>query len=221
MKSGTAYGSRLKKAYAAYRKTVPAPTIPEQVDPLRSLGAAIIGVGCSEEEAERAIDRLTSTMVDWNEVRVSNAFEINKAMGQVISDGVTRCQRLISALQAIYNLENRLSLDRLKSIGRREARQYLEKLEGVDEYAVASVLLWSLGGHAIPVNDSLLEALREADLVHPTAGRAEVQAFLERHISAADTKEFCLIMRSFATPKERAKRGGQLTTPRKTKKATT
>ena len=48
---------------------------------------------------------------------------------------------------------------------------------------------------------SLLQALRDADLVHPTAERGEVQAFLERHISASEAKEFCLVMRSFAPDK--------------------
>ncbi len=94
-----------------------------------------------------------------------------------------------------------MSLERLRSVGRREARQYLEQLEGVDEYAAASVLLWSLGAHAIPVGDRLLSALRAAELVHPTATRAEVQAVLERHVSAAEAQEFCLIMRSFKPPK--------------------
>ncbi len=83
-------------------------------------------------------------------------------------------------------------------MGRRDAKHFLEKLDGVDEFATAAVLLWSLGGHAIPVDDRLLEALRQADLVHPEATRAEVQAFLERNISAAEAKRFCLAMRTFA-----------------------
>ena len=65
-------------------------------------------------------------------------------------------------------------------------------------------MLWSFGGHAIPVSDPLLASLRAADLIHPTATRAEVQAFLERNINAAQAKEFCLVMRSFAVPKRAA-----------------
>ena len=214
MKKGTAYAARLRKAYARHRATVPKPTIAEPADPLRCLGAAILGAASTEAEAERAIDQLRSTMVDWNEVRVSSALEINKAIGATIPDGVARCKRLANALQAIYDRENRLSLDRLRSIGRREAKQYLEEINGVDEYVLASVLLWSLGGHAIPVNDRLLASLRDADVVHPSADRAEVQAFLERHVSAAEAKEFCMVMRSFRAPK----RGTKSTASRKTKK---
>lgn len=196
MKNGTMYAAKVKKVYTGLRQSLPRPEVPEPDDPLRRLAIAILGVGCSDEEATQAVDRALTTMADWNEIRVSSAFELNKATGNAIPKGTQQCQHLISALQSVFDRENRLSLDRLKNLGRREARRYLEELDGVDAYAVASVLLWSLGAHAIPVNDRLLEALRAADLVHPSAGRAEVQVFLERHVPAVEAREFCMIIRS-------------------------
>ena len=217
MKNGTLYAAKLRKAYAGVRSSVPKPQIPGPDDPLRRLAIAILSVGCSDEEAERGIDRALTVMADWNEMRVSSAYELNKATGNTIPQGVQRCQQLIDALQSIFDRENRLSLDRLKSMGRREARQYLEQLDGVDEHAAASVLLWSLGGCAIPVNNRLLAALREADLVNPTAHRAEVQAFLERHVGAADAKEFCMIMRSAGSARRLASAGAGARSAGKTK----
>lgn len=198
MKNGTVYAARLKKAYAKLHKSAPAPVIPERESALDSLCIAILGLTSGDARAERGVKKLLSVMVDWNEVRISNAQEICLTFGNTIPNAPVRALHLIHALQAVYQNENRLSLDRLKQMGRRDARQYLENLAGVDEYAVASVLLWDLGGHAIPVDDILLKALRDADLVHPSASRAEVQAFLERHISANDAKDFCVIMRSFS-----------------------
>ena len=200
MKQGTMYAARLKKAYAKIRQAAPAPTIPEPDDPLRRLSIAIFGVKYGELEAQQAIDRLLTTMTDWNEVRVSRPSEINTALGDADAERLEYCQRLIDVLQSVYDRENRLSLGRLKQLGRREARQYLEALDGVDAYAVASVALWSLGGHAIPIDDRLWQALREADLVHPSANRGEVQAFLERHVAASEAKAFCIRMRSFGEP---------------------
>jgi endonuclease III len=220
MIEGTRYGARLKRIYAKFRPSVPAPVIPEADDPLHRLGIAILGVACGDAKAERAVDNLLSVMVDWNEVRISNAREVNRAMGNGVPDGLKYAQRLIDALVCIFQHENQLSLDRLNKVGRREAREYLERLDGVDEFAVASVLLWSLGGHAIPVDDKLLKVLRDADLVHPTATRAEVQAFLERHVGAADAKEFCLVMRSYPADKDTKTKRGQAQAPvdHKTKK---
>jgi len=204
MKDGTRYAGRLKKAYAKLRQSVGEPKIPEVDDPVRRLAIAILGKECSDAEAARAIDRIFTTMVDWNEVRVSSAAQVYRAMGDRIPQGIDRARELLEALQAIYEREHCVSLDRLHRIGRREARDYLEALEGIDEYAAASVMLWSFGGHAIPVSDKLLQSLREAELVHPTATRAEVQAFLERNVSSAQAKEFTVIMRSFTAPKRAA-----------------
>ncbi len=204
MKDGTLYARRVKKAYAKLRQSVGEPKIPEAGDPIRRLAIAILGTECGESEADRAIDRLFTSMVDWNEVRVSSAAQVYRAMGDRIPDGMDRVRQLLDALQSIYEREHRVSLDRLRNIGRREARDYLEKLPGVGDFAAASVMLWNFGGHAIPVNDKLLAAFRAAELVHPDATRAEVQAFLERNVSSAQAKEFCVVMRSFSASKRAA-----------------
>jgi len=204
MKDGTRYAGRVKRAFAKLRQSVAQPKIPEPDDPIRRLAVAILGVSSNESEAERAIDRLLTTMVDWNEVRVSNVTQVHRAMGDRLPQGLDRSRRLLEALQAIYEREHRISLDRLRGIGRREARNYLEALQGADDYAAAAVMLWCFGGHAIPVNDKLLASLQEAELVHPAATRAEVQAFLERNVNSAQAKEFTVIMRSFAAPKRSA-----------------
>ena len=218
MKQGIFYSSRLKKVFAKARQAVRDPVIPESDDPLRRLGIAVLGVKYGDTEATRAIDHLLTSMADWNEVRVSRPSEINEAMGNANPLRLEHCQRLAKALQSVFDRENRLSLNRLKQLGRREARQYLEGLEGVDEYAVASVALWSLGGHGIPVDDQLLEALRKAELVHPAATRSEVQAFLERHVSATQAKKFCIVMRSFMCPKASPGKRTKNGTARKTRK---
>lgn len=204
MKDGTRYAGRLKKAYTKLRQSVSEPKIPEVDDPIRRLAIAILGVDCGDAEAARAIDRVFTAMVDWNEVRVSSVAQVSRAMGDRIPQGSDRARQLLDALQAIYEREHRVSLDRLHNIGRREARDYLEALPGVDDCTAASVMLWSFGGHAIPVSDKLLSSLREAELVHPNATRAEVQAFLERNVNSAQAKEFTVIMRSFAVPKRAA-----------------
>jgi endonuclease III len=174
---------------------------------VRRLAIAVLGREAGDEAGERALDRIFGVMLDWNELRVSSAEEVERAIGNALPNAQERARELVKALHAIYYKENKVSLDRLKTLGRREAKQYLEELDGVDPYAAASVVLWSLGGHAIPVDDRLWKALREADVVHPDANRAEVQAFLERHISASDAKESCVILRSLAKGGFAASRG--------------
>jgi len=204
MKNGTLYAGRLKKVYAKLKQSGGPATPDEPDDPVRRLAIGVLGVTCGDEVAERALERLRAVMVDWNEIRVSSPPEIHAAIGDQVPDGVKRSEALKLALQSVYERENRMSLDRLKTLGRREARQALEKMRGVDDYAAACVVLWSLGGHAIPVSDRLWEAMKTAELVHPEATRAEIQAFLERNISAAEAKDFCLAMRGFSLTTARA-----------------
>ncbi len=206
MKQGTMYASRVKKAFAELRKSAPEPTVSDADDPVRRLAVAILGVRVGDSKADAYVSKIESSMVDWNEVRVSSLAEIKEITG-VNSEAVSETLgNLLDALQAIYDQENEISLDHLLKMGRRDARHYLEELAGVDAYGVASVILWSLGGHAIPVDDAMLQLLRDANLVHPVADRAEVQAFLERNISAADGKLFALIMHSLPKKKPTAKK---------------
>lgn len=195
MKNGTLYAVKVKKVFGRLRKGLAA-TDDEQaeVDPLTQLAHAIIACSQGENKATKAVQSILEHMVGWNEIRVSTPEEVEVAAGVALTDGRAVCKRLVRALQSIYDRENRMCLEALKSMGRRDAKAYLEKLESVDEYVVASVMLWSLGGHAIPVSDAQLETLRRAELVEPSATRAEVQAFLERNIAAADAKTFCLVL---------------------------
>lgn len=208
MKDGTRYATKLKKAWTKHRAAAGTTDVPEDIDPIRAMALGILGVSSSETEAEKSIHRLLQTFVDWNEVRVSHPFEIQEALGDSSTVGSERAQRLIDALQAVYDRENVVSLESFRTMGRRDARQALEKLNGMDPYSVAFVVLWALGGHAIPVNDKLHKKLTTAELVHPDANRAEVQAFLERHVSANEARLFSLAMRTFdgaATSKSRKK----------------
>lgn len=200
MKDGTLYASRLKKAYQRWKQLVRDPEIPEENDdPIRRLAQGIFGVSAGGSRAQQAIDRVLEQAIDWNEVRVSLPAELHRLLNDNFPDGLACSQRLVQALQSIYEREHKISLDRLKSLGRREARQYLEALKGVDEFAAASVMLWSLGGHAIPIDDRQWQALKDADLVHVSATRGDVQAFLERHIGASDARRFCMILQTVAT----------------------
>ncbi len=196
MKEGTKYAGRLKTTYAKLRKEVGAVEFDEVDDPLRQMAIAVLRPTIAEQRARRAIDRAVEKMVDWNEIRVSTPAQVQEAIG-LDGEGVReRCRTLIRCLQAIYDRENQVSLAHLKNIPRREARQYLDELDGLGDYAVASVFLWSLGGHAIPLHEGLHEALRAEELVHPDADPKTVQAFLERNVAAADAREFSVVIQA-------------------------
>jgi endonuclease III len=205
MKHGTAYAKRLKRFYGRIKRVDCPPEMIEPADPLEQLVLAILGLDSSRAQASRALDKLLAGMVDFNEIRVSPARQVAQLIAPHVPDSLGCASRLCSVLNAVFNSLNTLRLDILKNLGKREARARLEKLDGIDPYTVASVLLWGLGGHAVPVNNRMLDALRRDDIVEPNSPTAEVQAFLERHISPAEAKTFCLSLDHYSAQSGSAK----------------
>lgn len=217
MKEGTAYAKRVKQAFSAQRKKSKQADPPEFADLVECLAIGVLSRGMGIDRARRAMGRALEVMAGWNEVRVSTPVEVIRDAGSGLSGREEDVERMIRALDSVYDREHILSLDRLQSIGRREAKQFLEALAGVDDHAQAFVLLWGLGAHAIPVDDALLAALHRADLVHPEATRGEIQSFLERNIPAAKGKEFALVMSEFTPPASKKKSSGTKKAKKKAK----
>ncbi len=198
MKNGTLYAKRVKDLYhklkAQAEKTEPeAPT-----EPTEQLVVALLGETTSLESGRRALGRLLERMIDLNEIRVSSVNEVAAALGDCVPDPEARADALIRALNAVFRKEHAVSLAKLAGKGMREARAYLESLDGMSPFAAAAVVHWSLHGHAIPVSVPMLSALKAAQLAHPDARLDEVQAFLERNISAGEAHQFVVTMEPFA-----------------------
>jgi endonuclease III len=207
MKNGPLYAKRVKRLFHQLKRTEGKPVIGEPTDPTDQLVLSLLSVDSTEEQGAKALRKLREAAVDYNEIRVSSPAEVAGIVKDTIPDGARRARVLVQALNSVFRAGNQMSLAVLHDVGLREARQYLEQLDGVDPYTVASVMLWSLGGHAIPVSDRMLELFRGNDLVDPECGVAEVQSFLERHISAADAKQFCLLIRKYVAQRLRKRSG--------------
>ncbi|NOS99068.1 MAG: hypothetical protein HOP29_00385, partial [Phycisphaerales bacterium] len=194
MKNGTHYAKCVKRAFAELKKRHGAVSHPEPSDPIQQMIVGVLSQDAPPGKVAAAVKALNETMVDFNEIRVSTTPELARVIRPYIGDGDGRADEIRRSLNAVYLKKHGLTLEFLRKLGRREARQWLEKLDGVSADTAASVILWSLGGHAIPVGRRLYEALRQAELVEPTATMEEVRAFLERNVPASDAKEFCLMM---------------------------
>lgn len=202
MRNGTEYAKRVKRLFKQLQPTVKDAETGEPTDPTEQLIFAMLAVSSTPEQAGRAQRRLRERMVDYNELRVSSPAEISAMIRDLVPGSLDRSRALIDTLNAVYQSEHEVDLSRLRSMGIRDAKRYLEELDGVEAYAVASVLLWSLGGHAVPVSDRMLEVLREEEMIDPESDAGEVQSFLERHISASDAKLFCMAMDEYVASKK-------------------
>ncbi len=219
MKNGTLYAKRIKKLQSQLRKEHgPVEVDSAKSDPLEELVVGVFSTECNRTKAIKAAKALQEIMVDINEVRVSTPDEIAVVVSSHIPKAHKVSEHLLSALEAIYRKEHGVTLEHLPKLGRRDAKQYLETVAKLNPNAVASIMQWSLGAHAVPLTVPMFETLRADDLVEPSADIAEVQAFLERNIAATDAREFCLLMEQYAAnhkPKAAAKKSAAKPTAKK------
>ena len=204
MRKGTRYARKLKQLHSALMRGAPAVDADDLADPTEQLIVAVLSQEMPGARARKALKRINRDMADYNELRVSTPAEISESVGQLVPRSVQRAKELLRLLNAVFRREYVVSLDTLRNKGVRETRQYLESLDGATPYVVASVVLWSLGGHAVPVNDVTLAWLVKQGAIDPQAAAAEVHSFLDHHVPANDDRAFALVMEAQAAARSGA-----------------
>lgn len=149
-------------------------------------------------QAQTAHKRLREAFVDLNELRVCFPEEVSSAIGERFPRARERATRLRAALNDIYRREHALSLSRLTDQPKREARTYLESLEGVPPFVAARVSLLTFGGHAVPVDERLLTMLAAERAVESDLGVEEAIAWVERQVRANEAAATHLALRRWA-----------------------
>jgi hypothetical protein len=106
-----------------------------------------------------------------------------------------------------------MSLERLKTLSKRDARQFLRELPEIHPFVEAFIMLSSFDGTAMPIDDMMLSFLKTQKAVADTATLDEAQRFLEHHLKAEEIYEaFRLIRRAASDASdgpEKGRRRGQ------------
>ncbi len=194
MKRGSEYAKRVKQLFQQMVRKLGKPELPEPTDPIHQLIIAILAENTSDAKAIALFGKICEQMVDLNELRVTPPLELADMIGNAVPQAREKAECIVRVLNEIRARQDTLDLSFLKQRGRREAREYLESLEGAGSAAAASVVVHSLGGHAIPVDYLTVYVLRKEDVVEGSATAAEVQSFLERHVPAADGRMFVTLL---------------------------
>ena len=149
----------------------------------------------SEKMADSVIKKFADYFVDWNDLRVSRSEEIVEVMGNDNHVTMDIASAITRILNGIFNEYHKVSLEALKKIGKRPAKQALEKIDGVSRFVVDYCLLTALGGHAIPLTGKMIKYLRANELVNPDADEQQIGGFLAKQISAKNGYEFYALLR--------------------------
>jgi len=223
MKNASQYARRIKTLFATVQREGSKPTTTATDDPLEQLMRGILSRTASEARAAAAWSRLRGATVDLNELRVTPVSELVEIIGRDYPQARSVAEQISRTLHAIFNRQHALNLDFMRSSTRTDAESFLNGLDGVDAHARATVIMGTLGAHAIPIDDHMLSYLRRGRYVDEEAKNNEVQTFLERHIKARDGVTFYALFKRYAAThsprppatKRRSKAGKKAARPKR------
>ena len=167
-------------------------------EPLKALVRSAMSYDVPDDKAEGAMKAIEREFVDLNELRVATELEVQEMLGQRYPKIEERVTMITQALNNIFEREHTLSLDRLKDLSRRDARQFLRELPGVHPFVEAYVMLFAFDGHTFPIDDAMLDTLRDEDVVEETTNLDDAQKFVEHHLKDSECYELYWAMRQVA-----------------------
>lgn len=194
MKNATKHADDLKSLMKRLLKEhKPEPRQPQE--PLKALVRAAMCFDMPDAKADEAMRLIDKEFVDLNELRVATDLEIHELLGVRYPAIEKRVAMITQSLNNIFEREHTMSLDRLKTISKRDARQFLRELPDIHPFVEAYVLLFAFDGHAFPVDDEILGYLKEQGVVEEESNLEDAQRFVEHHLKAEECYELFLALR--------------------------
>jgi endonuclease III len=198
MKNATKHAETLKSVMRKLLKEHKAEPRAAQ-EPLKALVRGAMSYDMPDNRAEDAMRAIEKEFVDLNELRVATDLEIHELLGVRYPDIERRVAMITGSLNNIFEREHTLSLDRLKAVSKRDARQFIRELPNIHPFVEAYVMLYGFDGHAFPVDDQTIELLRGAGVLEAETTQDEAQRFVEHHLKAEECHDlFVAARKSFA-----------------------
>ena len=181
MKNAKTYEKKVKKLLAGLSKLKAEP-IPLAPQPVRAMVLGVLEADAPTADAQRALEALENEFVDYNELRVAPAKDVVECIGRDYPCAWNKAYAITGALHRIFGRASQVQLDYAAEMGKRDLRRHLVEI-GLDPYASAYTLMVCFGGHAIPVDQALVDCLEMQEYIHPGSDVSDVQGFLERIIA--------------------------------------
>ncbi len=195
MKNSKEYGKKVAKLYRSLKQKHAKVKKREFDDPAKAIIYAIVNENMRKSSAKSIFKKMEAHFVDSNDLRVSITEEIYDVIDIANGDSKKITSNLTEFLGAIFIKYDTVNLEKLKEIGKRQAKKDLEGLGMLSRFVICYCFLTSLGGHAIPLTKKMIDYLKGGELVHPDASDDDIEGFLERQISAANAYEFYTLVR--------------------------
>lgn len=172
------------------------------VDPLRALVSGILAFDAPQSKVDAAMAIVDKEFVDLNELRVATELEVIEILGPKYPGIERRALMFREILNAIFEKEHTLNLERYKTLNKKDARAALRELPDMTPFVEAYTLMFAFDAAAAPIDSHMLEVLAEGGAVEPETTIEEAQKFIESHLKADELYEFYALVRRAAGAKK-------------------
>ena len=183
---------------------------PTEIPAERTLLEHLIFACCAEnslhEVANEVFATLNSDYYDWNEVRVTSIRELTEVM-KPLNDAQESATRLKRVLQSVFETHYSFDLESMKKQNIGATVKQIEKYKGTTVYTVAFVTQNALSGHAIPINQGLLESMRVVGVISDKEAKKGSVPGLERIVSKSKGAEIGTILHQLGVELHRSPYG--------------
>ncbi len=190
-------GDRIQLLHKVVKKYYKPVAIPEGRAVLEHLIYACCLEDARYESADEAFHRLQESYFDWNEVRVTTVTELAEVLHN-LPDPSAAAVRVKKNLQSIFETRYSFEIEDMVKMNQGKAIQELEKLGGISKFVLAYTTQNSLGGHSIPVSDSIMKILIATEIVSEAEAAKGQAPGLERTIAKSKGLEFSSCLHQFA-----------------------
>ncbi|MCA9190962.1 MAG: hypothetical protein KDB03_04355 [Planctomycetales bacterium] len=184
----------LQKVVSKHFTPIPAPDD-------RTLLEHLIYACCLEDArydaADEAFHRLHGSFFDWNEVRVTTVTELCETLHNLPNPSAAAI-RVKKNLQSIFETRYSYDLDDLIKMNQGKAIQELEKLSGITRFVLNYTIQNALGGHAIPISNSIMNIFLATEIVSENEAKSGQVPGLERTISKSKGQQFTSCLHQLA-----------------------
>jgi hypothetical protein len=143
---------------------------------------AALGREVPARKKEEAVRRLHTEFVDWNEVRLAEAFELEQLFSDLVPvpDLFQRCERIKALINQVYQDQNKISLDHLREKSADERAKYLATLTPLSADQAFYVNLAVEGFDKVLFHYSSARVVQRLGIVKRTGSPSQMATQLEQ-----------------------------------------
>ncbi len=194
MKNATKHADNLRSLFKKLLKEGK-PEPKQAVEPLRALVLGILSFDTADSRAQQAMEIIDREFVDINELRVATELEVIEIISPKYPQIEQRALMFHATLNQIFEKEHTLSFERIKTLGKKEARAMIKELPEMSPFVEGYTTLYGFDSGAIPIDDSILELLKESDTIEAETTHDEAQKFIESQLKADEMYDFYFVAR--------------------------